>query len=56
MCSNDFNAFGQYYLLFQARNYMYFKAFVNRGRAIHVIPCLKIHYNVNIHIMMTALK
>ena len=56
MCSNDFNAFGQYYLLFQARNYMDFKAFVNRGRAIHVIPCLEIHYNVNTHIMMTALK
>lgn len=41
---------------FRARNYMDFKAFVNRGRVIHVIPCLKIHYNVNTHIMMTALK
>lgn len=34
MCSNDFNAFGQYYLLFQARNYMDFKAFVNRSLKI----------------------
>lgn len=56
MCSNDFNAFGQYYLLFQARNYMDCTASVYKSLKIHVIPCLKIHYNVNTHIMMTALK